>query len=111
MFVCVWFLSHVCVCVVLVTCLCVNVWQQCCTFYQAALLFSNNSVAAVDVVMDGSNNVKLENSVSIHHAGHRSEVRTLSFSFDGKLILSASAEQAKLWNRYFSVIFFYSIGI
>lgn len=33
-------------------------------------------------------------------AGHRTNVRTLSYSTDNTTILSASSEEVKLWNRY-----------
>ena len=37
-------------------------------------------------------------------SGHRSDVRTVSFSSDNTAILSASHEAVKIWNRYYLCI-------
>ncbi|CAG5136192.1 unnamed protein product [Candidula unifasciata] len=37
--------------------------------------------------------------ICLSQAGHRTDVRTLSFSSDNTTILSASSEEVKLWNR------------
>ena len=36
---------------------------------------------------------------SFDHAGHRSDVRTVSFSSDNTAIVSGSHESIKIWNR------------
>ena len=66
---------------------------------QVAALLNNNSVQVSDVEMVDAHNVKCSGTASIDRGGHRTEVRTLAFSSDSNMILTASAEQAKLWSR------------
>lgn len=66
---------------------------------KVAALLNNNTVQTTEVHMVDSHNVQCNNIVAISRYGHRTEVRTLAFSSDSNLILSASAEELKLWSR------------
>ncbi|XP_076444675.1 WD repeat-containing protein 3-like [Babylonia areolata] len=66
---------------------------------KVAALLNNNMVQTTEVHMVDSHNVQCEDTTSISRFGHRTEVRTLAFSSDSHLILSASAEELKLWSR------------
>ncbi|KAL8615465.1 hypothetical protein ACOMHN_053801 [Nucella lapillus] len=66
---------------------------------KVAALLSNNSVQTMEVAMADSHSVQRDGTQAIVQDGHRSEVRTLAFTSDSNLILSASAEQLKLWSR------------
>ncbi|KAK7108660.1 WD repeat-containing protein 3-like [Littorina saxatilis] len=66
---------------------------------QVATLLSNNCVETTQVQIVDAHNVSCQETSGINRSGHRSEVRTLAFSSDGNLFLSASGEQVKLWNR------------
>ncbi|XP_033741913.1 WD repeat-containing protein 3-like [Pecten maximus] len=82
----------------------------------------SSKIASVDVVMEEGSQAKMvamlnnnslqtcscnidvkkctaENEKSLALLGHRTDVRTVSFSSDNTAILSASGEAAKIWNR------------
>ncbi|XP_064608523.1 WD repeat-containing protein 3-like [Liolophura sinensis] len=65
---------------------------------QVVCLLTNNSLemCSVDLVQK---NCELSPFTKLTMQGHRSDVRTLSFSSDSTAILSASGELAKVWNR------------
>lgn len=63
-----------------------------------AVLLNNNSMEMVTASV-AIRTLEVQRSSTIHTAGHRSDVRTLAFSSDSATILSASAEEVKLWAR------------
>ncbi|KAK7493105.1 hypothetical protein BaRGS_00015626 [Batillaria attramentaria] len=65
---------------------------------KVVVLLNNNSMETVTVHVD-VRTLEVQRSSVIHSSGHRSDVRTLAFSSDSATILSASAEQVKLWAR------------
>ncbi|XP_005099510.1 WD repeat-containing protein 3 [Aplysia californica] len=62
-----------------------------------ALLADNRLDIAV--LQHANHKAELSEVSSLSQAGHRTEVRALSVSLDNATILSASAEEVKLWNR------------
>ena len=67
------------------------------------VLLSNNSLysATVDLTEKKS---EVTRSHHLTTAGHRTDVRTLSFSYDGSAFASASGDQIKIWNRFVSYV-------
>ncbi|KAI8772864.1 WD repeat-containing protein 3 [Biomphalaria glabrata] len=61
-------------------------------------LFANNKLETGTFTY-AKHEISLNNVVAYTHTGHRTDVRTLGFSSDNFMILSASSEEAKLWNR------------
>ncbi|GFR57849.1 WD repeat-containing protein 3 [Elysia marginata] len=61
-------------------------------------ILSDNKIEHGTLVLD-KNKVEMGPVVPLSQLGHRSVVRTLSFSADNATILSASSEEVKLWNR------------
>ncbi len=60
-------------------------------------LLVNNSLETNELDVSEKNaEVK---SLKLKLPGHRSDVRTVCFSSDNTAILSASADQMKIWNR------------
>ncbi len=65
---------------------------------QFTILTSNNLLEMYDLDLEDKNSeVKLIKRLD--HEGHRSDVRTTSFSNDNSAILTGSQESVKLWNR------------
>uniref|UniRef100_F6ZG14 WD repeat-containing protein 3 n=2 Tax=Ornithorhynchus anatinus TaxID=9258 RepID=F6ZG14_ORNAN len=65
---------------------------------KAALLLQNNQVELVSVT-PAQPVPQVVRGAQISTGGHRTDVRTLSFSSDNIAVLSASAESVKIWNR------------
>lgn len=68
----------------------------------AVLLISlaNNQVEQFRISLDeGAKENEAEKIKSFDHAGHRSDVRSVSVSSDNTALLSASHEAVKIWNR------------
>lgn len=61
-------------------------------------VLNNNSLQTCSCNIDVKK-CEAENMKSITLLGHRTDVRTVSFSSDNTAILSASGEAAKIWNR------------
>ncbi|GFO36388.1 WD repeat-containing protein 3, partial [Plakobranchus ocellatus] len=61
-------------------------------------LLADNKVECGSLVLD-THKVEMGQVVPVSQPGHRSAVRTLSFSSDNTTILSASSEEVKFWNR------------
>lgn len=57
---------------------------------------NSNTVQEVILPLDAAEDLRID--ASLDHLGHRSEVRLVKVSNDGKLVLSASDESMKLWN-------------
>ncbi|XP_068122402.1 WD repeat-containing protein 3 isoform X2 [Hyperolius riggenbachi] len=68
---------------------------------KVVVLLQNNSVECFTVPADLSQPGPIEcnKSARLTLWGHRSDVRTLTFSSDNIALLSASAESVKIWNR------------
>lgn len=68
---------------------------------KVVVLLQNNSVECFTLPADPSHPGPIEcnRSARLTLWGHRSDVRTLTFSSDNIAVLSASAESAKVWNR------------
>ena len=75
---------------------------------QVCVLLADNRLDT-GVVELNQHKVELNNLTSISQCGHRSDVRTLSFSLDNANILSASGEEVKLWNRSEHLAFYTGI--
>ncbi|XP_018493738.1 WD repeat-containing protein 3 [Galendromus occidentalis] len=56
----------------------------------------NNAIDLIDVSLDDEGEPQLRDT--LRHLGHRSDVRSVCFTSDNAGILSASAEQLKLWS-------------
>lgn len=70
-----------------------------CFFYHQVLVLLNNNMiqhCSVDLEQKQSDPQGMTKLVL---PGHRTDVRTLSFSSDNTALLSASAETVKIWNR------------
>jgi len=61
------------------------------------LVLANNQVEVL--TYRGAGEGEIESLSKIETPGHRSDVRTLSFSSDNTALLTASAEGVKIWNR------------
>ncbi|KAK3801649.1 hypothetical protein RRG08_033836 [Elysia crispata] len=61
-------------------------------------LLSDNKIESGTLVLE-KHKVEMGPVVPLSQLGHRSIVRTLSFSSDNATILSASSEEVKIWNR------------
>ncbi|KAH9525375.1 Dip2/Utp12 protein [Bulinus truncatus] len=61
-------------------------------------LFANNKIETGTFTF-AKHEITLNNVTPYTNGGHRTDVRTVSFSSDNFLILTASSEEAKLWNR------------
>ncbi|XP_059175700.1 WD repeat-containing protein 3-like [Physella acuta] len=66
--------------------------------HRFCVLFSNNKIET-GVFSLQKHEVEMSSVTPLAQAGHRSDVRTLAFSTDNISILSASAEEVKIWNR------------
>jgi len=72
----------------------VEVYKRHC---RVLMVLGNNQVEVVDHEVGGEADV--ESLLKLETPGHRSDVRTLSFSSDNTAILTASSEGVKVWNR------------
>lgn len=57
----------------------------------------NNSLALYTISLIDNKEVKLNRNISLH--GHRSNVKSLSFSTDNLAIFTGGLESVKMWNR------------
>ncbi|XP_069491858.1 WD repeat-containing protein 3 [Ambystoma mexicanum] len=65
---------------------------------KAVLLLQNNCLEVYTVILSAKT-PECSRTAQVTLGGHRSDVRTLSFSSDNIAVLSASAECVKIWNR------------
>lgn len=63
---------------------------------KVTLLLGNN---VIEMYSYNLVNSEVEPMVRLDNEGHRTDIRTLTFSSDNHMILSASGESLKLWNR------------
>jgi len=65
---------------------------------KAFVMYTNNLVGCYKIAFDELP-IKCNLWSLLQHTGHRTDVRTLSFSSDAALVLSGSGESVKVWNR------------
>lgn len=70
---------------------------------KATLMLQNNIIECYNLKPSEQSPQVMQTS-KINIGGHRTDVRTVSFSSDNIAILSAAAESVKIWNRYESFI-------
>lgn len=66
---------------------------------KASLMLQNNNIECYSLKSSEQSPQVVQTS-KINIGGHRTDVRTVSFSSDNIAILSAAAESIKIWNRY-----------
>lgn len=72
---------------------------MCLFITQVGITTNNNAVGLYSLNLENTIG-QVMNLRSIRSHGHHSEVRCLAFSSDNLAVVSGSADQIKMWNRY-----------